>query len=205
MNKWNVEVIYRAVNRPNCNGIIERNHRTVKRIACRSNIDILDAVWWYNNTPFDNKQPPSLKMYNYIPTGLESLRKIVRTENVERSKFVENQLVWIKPNQSTPCTRQWMKGTVVKRLDSVKFLINCNGFCSPRHVADIRPRQPDQTPAPSLEFGNDDDGESAEERNQEPERVRPRRETRRPAYLDDFIVNGDSSVDESGGVVMENY
>ena len=41
--KWNVDLNFRAAFRGNCNRIIERNHRTVKRIAGRSDISIQDA------------------------------------------------------------------------------------------------------------------------------------------------------------------
>ena len=77
MEKWNVRVMYRAINRPNCNGIIERNHRTIKRIASRSNISILEALWWYNNTPSEGKETPSSALYSYLPIGLDI---IVRSE-----------------------------------------------------------------------------------------------------------------------------
>lgn len=76
MEKWNVHVLYRAINRPNCNGIIERNHKTIKRIASRSNISIMEALWWYNNTPSDGKETPSSALYKYIPVGLEIIERI---------------------------------------------------------------------------------------------------------------------------------
>ena len=76
MEKWNVHVLYRAINRPNCNGIIERNHKTIKRIASRSNISIMEALWWYNNTPSDGKDTPSSVLYKYIPVGLEIIERI---------------------------------------------------------------------------------------------------------------------------------
>ena len=36
VQEWHVNVIYRAVNRPSGNGIIERNHRSIKALASRS-------------------------------------------------------------------------------------------------------------------------------------------------------------------------
>ena len=33
------------------NGVVERNHGTIKRMAARSNNSVLDMVHWYNTTP----------------------------------------------------------------------------------------------------------------------------------------------------------
>ena len=46
--RWNVSRRFRAAHRPSGNGIVERNHRTIKRSAERSGSSPLDAVFWYN-------------------------------------------------------------------------------------------------------------------------------------------------------------
>ena len=48
---WNVVVRYRCAYRPSGNGIVERNHRTIKRMAARTKGDVLDMVFYYNITP----------------------------------------------------------------------------------------------------------------------------------------------------------
>ena len=47
---WNVRLRFRCAYRPSGNGIVERNHRTVKRIAERAQISPERAVFWYNAT-----------------------------------------------------------------------------------------------------------------------------------------------------------
>jgi hypothetical protein len=48
------------VYRPEGNGIIERSHRTIKRIAERSKINPLEAVYWYNFSPKDGIKEESV-------------------------------------------------------------------------------------------------------------------------------------------------
>jgi hypothetical protein len=68
LTRWNVKPIFRCVNRPQGNGIIERNHRTIKRMAARTEGNILDMVYWYNYTPKttdDENSVPSAMVYKY--------------------------------------------------------------------------------------------------------------------------------------------
>ncbi|XP_029638122.1 uncharacterized protein LOC115213326 [Octopus sinensis] len=48
---WKVCRLFRAVYRPSGNGIVERHHQTVKAIAERGHILLLEAVFWYNVSP----------------------------------------------------------------------------------------------------------------------------------------------------------
>ena len=205
MEKWNVHVLYRAINRPNCNGIIERNHKTIKRIASRSNISIMEALWWYNNTPSDGKETPSSALYKYIPVGLEIIERIEKEPvyNKVKTDFVEQQLVWVKPENNMPCTKQWTRGVVVRKLDQRKYLINCDGFCGPRHIADIRPRQPDLPRNSYSDYMLENNNESASSVKQSESGIsnRPQRERRKPNYLNEYVVDIDSCDEESGGSV----
>ena len=50
------------------NGIAERSHRSVKRIAARKCCTIAEAVYWYNVAPkddVDSSTAPANKLYNY--------------------------------------------------------------------------------------------------------------------------------------------
>ena len=51
LDKWRVRLRFRCANVPSGNSIIERCHRTVKRIATRKRCTIPEAVYWYNITP----------------------------------------------------------------------------------------------------------------------------------------------------------
>ena len=46
LDKWGVTPLYRAAYKPSGNGIVERNHQAIKRMAARSNSDPLDMVFW---------------------------------------------------------------------------------------------------------------------------------------------------------------
>lgn len=196
-NRWGVELIYRASNRPGGNGIVERNHRTIKRIAARSNITIAEAVWWYNNTPSENKEPPSWMIYSYKCMKPVSHKSDNEIEGSTKGKmYCDYQLVWVKPMGSTRCTQQWLKGQVLKKLSYCKYLVDCNGSRFPRHVADLRARRVECENVKNTALSWDTESEVDEPATTHVKRVR-----RRPKYLDDYVVDGDSGTDESGGDV----
>ena len=47
---WGVKTVFRAAHRPSGNGIVERNHRTIKQIAARGAMSVARALFWYNAT-----------------------------------------------------------------------------------------------------------------------------------------------------------
>ena len=47
------------------NGIIERHHRTSKRMVARMGGAIQDMVYWYNNTPNLDRIVPADVIYSY--------------------------------------------------------------------------------------------------------------------------------------------
>jgi transposase InsO family protein len=49
--KWGVERLFRCAYRAQGNGIVERNHRTIKRMAARTGKDVFEMLFWYNFTP----------------------------------------------------------------------------------------------------------------------------------------------------------
>ncbi|KAI0979574.1 hypothetical protein GJ496_002486 [Pomphorhynchus laevis] len=50
-NQNGIEVIYRYAYKPNINGIIERCHRTIKRMCARTLGSVQEIVFWYNESP----------------------------------------------------------------------------------------------------------------------------------------------------------
>ena len=61
---------YRCANRPSANGIIERMHRTLKRIALRTNKEVTDAIYWYNISPREGQRTdsvPYVRMFGREP------------------------------------------------------------------------------------------------------------------------------------------
>ena len=51
LSEMGIESRFRCANRPSGNGLVERCHRTIKRMAARSKKPIHDMVAWYNATP----------------------------------------------------------------------------------------------------------------------------------------------------------
>ena len=67
-SKWGMRLRFRAVHQPSGNGIIERNHRTVKVIAARKRCSVSEAVHLYNVTPLDGERAdtsPAAQVYRY--------------------------------------------------------------------------------------------------------------------------------------------
>ena len=137
--KWFVRRIFRCAYRPAGNGIVERNHRTIKRMAARANADPLDMVFWYNVSPKDGTKqdttPASgLHMYDWrIP--LESVDVDVDDvgKNI-RSVVKVGDAVYVKP-PAARCTTVWPVGIVT----AVNYENNIDINGVPRHVTDIRP------------------------------------------------------------------
>ena len=61
---WHVHLRFRCAYSPSGNGIVERNHRTIKTIATRKNCLILEAVYRHKVTPKDNVSP-STALHRY--------------------------------------------------------------------------------------------------------------------------------------------
>ncbi|XP_065650640.1 uncharacterized protein LOC136078767 [Hydra vulgaris] len=110
--KWCVKNKYRCAYRPSGNGIVERNHRTVKRTAARAQICPLVAVFWYNATPT-------------VGTNEES------APASQKNKIGE--IVYVRLADAK-CTSVWKIGTVTDILTNTN--IETDGV--PRHVRDVR-------------------------------------------------------------------
>ena len=64
--KWAVRARFRCAYRASGNGIVERVHRTVKRVAARSGISPKEATFWYNLAPVDgvSESAPSTVLFS---------------------------------------------------------------------------------------------------------------------------------------------
>ena len=140
LDKWHIQGIYRCAYRAEGNGVVERNHRTIKRMAARSNNSVLDMVHWYNTTPkygTNSCTTPAAMTYKYswrVPTS--SKESTIAIEDVDNRYKIGDE-VFVKPPVSR-CTTPWGKG-VVTEINSDNN-VEVNGI--PRHVADLR-RVPD--------------------------------------------------------------
>ena len=115
---WDVRATDRCAYRPSGNSIVERNHRTIKRMAARTNGDPLDMVFFYNSTPKDGiceKTVPSacLHRYEWRVPGISATRSQRDCEG--DGKFACGEEVYVKP-PSARCTSLWPKGRITSLL-----------------------------------------------------------------------------------------
>ena len=192
--KWAIQIHYRAAYKPEGNGIVERIHRTIKRIAARTGKHLLEAVFWYNVAPKDreNKETcPANQLYNY--NWRSNLQKVEpnKTEVETSSEFSVGDRIFLKP-PGARCSTRWEEGTVTKV--NSKWNIEVDGI--PRHASDLR-RIPtihnhDEDESSEEEDDNEDvENDTNDEENEDGQNIvesestprYPQRERRRPDYF----------------------
>ena len=136
--RWGVRIHFRCAHAASGNGIVERCHRSVKRIAARKQCSIAEAVYWYNVAPKDGVDPltvPANKLYSY------DLRVRVvdnmPSEDLSRGKnpYQISDTVWVKP-PGTRCNTRFTRGIMSKVTSDVA--VEVDGM--PRHIRDLRYR-----------------------------------------------------------------
>ena len=109
LGEWRVRFRFRCAYVPSGNGIIERCHRTVKRIAARKQCTIPEAVYWYNFTPKDDissATAPANMVYRYR-IRLEGINGTpAPTHNQQQAVFKPGDRVWLK-TQHGQCTTKY--------------------------------------------------------------------------------------------------
>ena len=66
--EWSVKLHFRCAYRPETNGIVERNHRTIKRMSARTRKDPRLMVYWYNvaeRNPGEETTSPARSVHTY--------------------------------------------------------------------------------------------------------------------------------------------
>jgi len=135
---WCISLRFRAAYAPSGNGIVERNHRTIKRIAARGKISPEEATFWYNVTPrkeTERRSVPSCVLFSYmwrVPYDI-NCREV---EDGESGSFAVGDEVWVKPAVAS-CTKQWALGEVTRVVS--KHVVCVDGM--PKHVRDVRKRR----------------------------------------------------------------
>lgn len=179
LEKWGVRKRFRAAHRASGNGIVERNHRTVKAVAERGRIDPREAVYWYNISPKDRQKTetvPHLSVFTYHPRQLGK-EEVEMHEPVE-SPYSVGQEVWVKPPIGR-CTTQWGRGTVT----GVNSKNNLEIDGMPRHVLDVRGVT---IPTRAGVLGTPEQQTEGLEENTQQARRYPLRERRAPAWTEDY-------------------
>ena len=104
----------RAAYCPSGNGIIERNHRKVKRVAKRSNISISEAIYWYKVSIDKEGASPMSKLHTYAERVKGLDEKADRSMNEPENSRV-NKSVWLKPPEAR-CVTKWRPGTITREV-----------------------------------------------------------------------------------------
>ena len=150
---WGISLRFRAAYAPSGNGIVERNHRTIKRIAARGRISPEVATFWYNVTPrkdVEDASVPHRKIFKYpwrVPYDINQKVDLER----KNEHFSIGDEVWVKPAIPS-CTKHWALGRVTKvQSEHVVCVDNM-----PRHVRDVRKRRGLEEETPGY-ISDDDD------------------------------------------------
>ena len=134
MERWRVTPWFRTAYRASGNGVVERHHRTIKRIAERAEISPIEAVYWYNISPKsgqDGRTVPQAAVFSYQwRQPWEEVDSLAE----ESARLEVGDEVWVKPPMAK-CTSLWPRG-VVTAVNS-KCNVDVNGV--PRHILDVRP------------------------------------------------------------------
>ena len=209
---WGVKLIFRCAYKPSGNGIVERNHRTIKRMSARSSRSIEYCVFWYNITPrCDQGIAPARKLlhHEWLNPFLNNESKNDEPHDSIDSEFSVGDKVWVKP-PAARCTTFWNPG-IVTGINS-KYNIEIDGV--PRHLRDVRRRWVDDSRREDENFvaiplqANDPDFTASPE-GSEPDEVgtanaelingydpvrRSVRQRRFPKRFNDFLIDSDGDI-----------
>ena len=175
LDKWNTRRYFRAAYRPEGNGIVERNHRTVKALAERGRTSPEEALFWYNVSPRTGQGEetvPHELVYRYTWRHPRAMPARQHEEPLNKIKIGDE--VWVKP-PGARCTTQWNRGMVTGSHSDNN--ISVDGV--PRHILDVRPVK-------GLPMNYDQQEELRASDARPGPRQRPQRDRRPPNWAQDY-------------------
>ena len=194
--RWALRVRFRCAYVASGNGVTERCHRSVKRIAARKHCTIAEAVYWYNVAPkddIDSATAPANKLYNY-EVRLLGIDRVLHSEpGAIDSPYDVGDTVWVKPSMNR-CHTKYKLGTVTRVVSEQTMEVD--GM--PRHVRDLRSAVPPETaPTTAQTFMSDDEElplllarrgseEESSDSEEEVDRPTPRRSGREKRFPDRY-------------------
>ncbi len=162
--------------------MVERNNRTIKRMAARTQKDPLDMVFWYNfaaNTEAKaSSSPPQAGVFTYAWRCPDEEKKMKPVEGCVEGKFKEGDRVFVKPDQAK-CTTEWRSGIVggVSRHGGVE-IVEVDGI--PHHEADIKKVPNAAEPAK--------EGQTEDDQQVHIVNTRPQRTQWNPTWWSDYAI-----------------
>lgn len=186
LQNWDVMVHYRCAYRPSGNGVVERNHRTIKRMVARTGLSVSRMVFFYNSSPrcgLDDDSIPFRRLFKYDVRIKQLFIKGSRPEKGDaNNSYKVGDRVFVKPPQAS-CTQPWREGKVTGIVSNLS--VEVDGI--PRHLADVR-----RIVMSNDGGSSDEEGESVgggDYVDDADDRVRTRRDVRLfPRWLDDFEI-----------------
>lgn len=194
--KWSVYLKYRCAYRAGGNAIVERNHRTIKRMAARTGADVRDMAFYYNLSPCveaDQKSVPSRSVFSYEWRHPRRWRCVIdsRCANKLDNQYRVGMRVFVKPG-SARCTTPWPSGVVTQVRDSLT--VEVDGV--PRHVADVR-----RAPLAINDTMREAGGENADDEHQIVNTRTSNRVRRPPVWIKDYCMDSSdisTDLDDNG-------
>ena len=135
-DEWGIRLRFRAAYAPSGNGIVERNHRTIKRIAARGDITPEVATFWYNVTPRRDSDQSSVlsgQVSGYewrLPLATKSCSD---EDPTDPAVWTVGEQVWVRPSVPS-CTQKWRQGRITGVISD--HTVEVDGV--PRHVRHLR-------------------------------------------------------------------
>ena len=139
MSKWNIDHIFSCAHRQQGNGIVERQHRTVKRMAARTGGSVQEMAYWYNFSSKVDDATPADSIYRYSGLSLPEVRgnSFKPQRDTHLNPFSVGDRVYVKP-PGARCTTTWLTGEVTAIISNTSVRVGG----TPRHVSDLRLCQP---------------------------------------------------------------
>ncbi|XP_067931172.1 uncharacterized protein [Watersipora subatra] len=200
--KWNLQHLFSCAHKASGNGIVERNHRTIKRMLARTGRSVQGMLYWYNHSPNFAKVEPAESLFNYQLRSLpDTATNSLRHAKTQLNPFKPGDIVYVKPVKSK-CTTIWPTCRITALLSNTAAKVDE----IPRHIADLRlchrisPSNSASDAEVSIDLpyqlppndDNDIDSENENSANQEivdhNEARVSHRERRPPQWLADFYV-----------------
>ena len=140
MDRFDVQLQFRCVNRPSGNRNVERCHRTIKRMSARSGRPVTEMVAWYNATPNSNGVVPASTVFAQkrrlpLPRSISGTQPELLPQPPDGRKFEVGDPIFVKPANAT-CTTKWRSATV--GAVHPPYQIEVDGV--PYHVSHVRRR-----------------------------------------------------------------
>ena len=146
LRKWGVEHVFSCAYRASGNGIIERHHRTIKRMMARSGGGVQEMLYWYNFSPKADGLVPAQGVYMYDSNGSpDTTGNSFKSRDTSLNPYKAGDIVYVKP-RNFRCTTPWKIGTVTALVSNTAVKVDS----MTRHISDIRLCHPSRTRGESV-------------------------------------------------------